>query len=112
MNSRGLLDLIISLLPGLKITERILLLQTFENEEQLYVQSKQDIESIINRSISFWDISEIQEKAGRIDTLCRMRSIKWVSWADIDYPPLLREMYDPPSVIYFRGILPIRKDRF
>jgi DNA processing protein len=51
-------------------------------------------------------MSEIQEKAGRVDTICRMRSIKWVSWTDVEYPPLLRELYDPPSILYYKGILP------
>jgi DNA processing protein len=35
-----------------------------------------------------------------------MRSIKWVSWEDENYPPLLRESYDPPAVIFYRGELP------
>jgi len=106
-NSRGLLDLVISLLPGIRITEKLTLLQAFDNEDQLFVQSKKEIEEILKRELNyFWDISEIREKAGRIDTTCRMRSIKWVSWADYDYPPLLRESYDPPPVIFYRGILP------
>ncbi|MCL2410289.1 MAG: DNA-processing protein DprA [Treponema sp.] len=104
---RGLLDLIISLLPGLRLTEKIILLNTFDTTDQLFVQSKRDIEKIINRQLaSFWDISEISEKCARIDTVCKMRSVSWVSWNDTDYPPLLREMHDPPSVIYWRGALP------
>jgi len=107
MTERGLLDLIISLLPGLKITEKISLLRVFENEEKLFIQSKRSIEEIINRQLNeFWDITEIHEKAGSIDTTCRMRSIKWVSWNDADYPPLLRESYDPPAVIFYMGKLP------
>ena len=107
MNKRGLLDLTISLLPELRLAEKILLLQNFESEEDLYVQSKRDIEVIINRYLNeFWDITEIRDRAGRIDTICKMRSIKWVSWTEEEYPPLLREMYDPPSVIYFIGNLP------
>jgi len=107
MIKRGLLDLTISLLPDLKLTEKILLLQNFEREEDLYVQSKRDIETVINRQLKeFWDITEIRDRAGRIDTICKMRSIKWVSWTEAEYPPLLREMYDPPSVIYYLGILP------
>ncbi|MCL2758983.1 MAG: DNA-processing protein DprA [Treponema sp.] len=103
----GLLPLIISLLPGIKITDKIILLQTFNSEDELFVQSKKNIEEILNRKIDdFWDISEIAEKAGRIDTVCRMRSIKWVSWTEMDYPPLLRETYDPPAVIFYRGLLP------
>jgi len=104
---RSLLDLIISLLPDLKLTERILMLERFDSEEELFIQSKRDIELIINRELkNFWDISEIKERAGRIDTICKMRSIKWVSWKEEGYPPLLREIYDPPSVIYYIGALP------
>jgi DNA processing protein len=107
MNDRGLLDLIISLLPDVRLTEKICLLNAFDHENDLFVQSKRDIEEILKRELrQFWDIGEIQDKAGRIDTICKMRSIKWVSWTSGDYPPLLREMYDPPSVIFFRGNLP------
>lgn len=107
MNERGLLDLIISLLPGLKVTDKISMLDFFNREEELYVQSRRDIEEIIRHELKqFWDINEIRDKAGRIDTICEMRSIKWVSWTDSEYPPLLRETYDPPPVIYYRGRLP------
>jgi len=107
MNKRGLLDLIISLLPCLKAHDKISLLAFFNTEEDLYVQSKKNIEAILKHEIkTFWDINEIREKAGRIDTICEMRSIKWVSWIESEYPPLLREMYDPPLVVFYRGILP------
>ncbi|MCL2805361.1 MAG: DNA-processing protein DprA [Treponema sp.] len=107
MNERCFEDLVISLLPGLRLTERIVLLQVFDSVDKLFVQSKRDIELILNRELQyFWDITEIIEKAGRIDTICKMKSIKWVSWTDDEYPPLLRECYDPPAVIFYRGILP------
>ena len=107
MNKRGLLDLVISLLPGLKITDKISLLQIFNDEDKLFVQSKRSMEEILNHGLpEFWDITEIHEKAGSIDTTCRMRSINWVSWNDADYPPLLRESYDPPAVIFYMGKLP------
>ena len=107
MSKRGLLDLIISLLPGLKITDKISLLQAFDDEEKLFVQTKRSMEEILNHELrEFWDITEIHEKAGSIDTGCRMRSINWVSWNDTDYPPLLRETYDPPAVIFYMGKLP------
>jgi len=107
MSNRGMLDLIISLLPGIRLTEKIKLLETFDQTEQIFVQSKRDIEVIINRPLKeFWDIIEISDKAGRIDTICGMRSIKWTSWSEAEYPPMLREIYDPPSVIFYRGSLP------
>ncbi|MDR0323148.1 MAG: DNA-processing protein DprA [Treponema sp.] len=105
--TRGLLDLIISILPGLTLKEKIKLLNSFDNEEELYFQSKKNIEGLLNRKVKKdWDISEIRNKADRIDTICGIRSIKWVSWSSEEYPPLLREIYDPPAVIYYRGSLP------
>ena len=77
MDNRGLLDLIISLLSEIRITEKIQLIKAFECEEDLFLQSRNDIEMIINRRLkNFWDVREIQDKAGCIDTTCRMRGIK------------------------------------
>jgi len=107
MNDRGLLDLIISLLPGLKAKDRITMLKSFNHEEELFVRSKRDIEELLKREIrEYWDINEFRDKADRIDTICRMRSIKWISWTESEYPPLLREIYDPPAVLFYRGCLP------
>jgi len=107
MDNRGLLDLIISLLPGINMSDRIKLIQTVNHEEELYLYTKRQIEELLNREIKkYWEINDIRDRADRIDTMCKMRSVKWVSWADIDYPPLLREIYDPPTVIYFKGSLP------
>jgi DNA processing protein len=32
--------------------------------------------------------------------------IRTVTWTDADYPALLKEIYGPPPVLYFRGTLP------
>jgi len=107
MDNRGLLDLIISLLPGISIVDRIKLIQAINHEEELYLCTKRQIEELLNRKIKkYWEINDVRDRADRIDTMCKMRSIKWVSWASVDYPPLLREIYDPPAVIYFKGSLP------
>jgi DNA processing protein len=36
----------------------------------------------------------------------RIRGINMVSWYSPLYPPLLREIYDPPVLLFFRGKLP------
>jgi DNA processing protein len=107
MNSRGITDLIISMIPGLKACEKIEIIDTINNEDDLLLKSKSDIEEILNRKLyRTFDINELRDKADRIDTVSRMRFIKWVSYADTEYPPLLREIYDPPAVLFFRGLLP------
>jgi len=107
MNDLGLLDLIISLMPELTAKEKINILNLFKCEEDLLILSKNHIEEIINRKINKnWDVSDIRDKADSIDTICKIRSIKWVSFSNASYPPLLREIYDPPAVIFYKGILP------
>ncbi|MDR2596202.1 MAG: DNA-processing protein DprA [Treponema sp.] len=107
MNERGLLDLIISLMPGLAAKEKIRILNLFKCEEDILILSKEHIEEMLKRKINKnWDINDIRDKADRIDTICKIRSIKWVSYINVSYPPLLREIYDPPTVIFYKGILP------
>jgi len=107
MNRRGLLDLYISLLPRLMPAEKVNMLQTFECEDDLVLQTRESMENFLERRINnFWDIDKIRAQAEQIETVHRNRSINWVSWNNAAYPPLLREMYDPPAVIYYRGSLP------
>ena len=108
MNNQGLLDLMIATLPGLNPIDKINLLKTFDCENDFVIQSKRNIEEILNKELKkFWDVNVIQAKAEKITSLCLARSINWVSWNDmLAYPPLLREIYDPPPVIFYRGSLP------
>jgi len=107
MGERGLLDLIIARLPGLSFRERITLCESLGAERDLVQKSKLDIESLIGRRLaSGWDIDLIRMLAERDAHTANLRGINWVSWLSPEYPPLLREIYDPPSVLFFRGRLP------
>jgi DNA processing protein len=102
-----MLDLYISLLPRLMPAEKVSMLEAFECEDDLVLQTREDMEHFLGRKINnFWDIDKIREQAEQIETVHRKRSINWVSWNNAAYPPLLREMYDPPAVVYYRGCLP------
>ena len=107
MGKRSFLDLIISFLPGLAPSEKITLLNAVETEEELFIKTQRQIEELLCRHIkNYWDINDIRDKADRIDTFCGLRSIKWVSWTNDNFPPLLREIYDSPAVLYYKGNLP------
>ena len=107
MNNRGLLDIIISLIPAIRPVDRIYLLQKFDGEDDFILQSKREIEKILNIRIhSGFDIDGIRAIAEKTASVCMKRSIHWVSYNDAEYPPLLREIYDPPSVIFYKGKLP------
>jgi DNA processing protein len=95
----NLLDLIICRIPGLKANERVELIKKFDSEDDLSVFiNMSDI-----RSIKMSDIRAMAEKdADRAKKL----GIRIVSWREESYPPLLREIYDPPALLFYRGVLP------
>jgi DNA processing protein len=107
MGERGLLDLMIARLPELSIREKILLCELLESEQDLIEKSRNDIETIINRRLAnWWDNDDIRLLAERDVEKARLRGIKWLSWQNVEYPPLLREIYDPPVLLFYLGSLP------
>jgi DNA processing protein len=108
---RGLLDLIIARIPGLSPAERVKLCEKFEKEEEISVLSKKDIEKSIGRSEGMtarfpWSMDQLRFLAEKDEKAARLRGINWVSWVSGAYPPLLREIYDPPALLFYRGVFP------
>jgi DNA processing protein len=106
-SARGLLDLVIARIPGLAVNERGKLCREFDREEEINVLSKGDLERFLDRPLRQpWTMEQIRALAEKDAEAARLRGIGWVSLASPDYPPLLREMYDPPVTIFYRGRLP------
>ena len=107
MDNRSFLDLLISCIPGLAPKDRVSLSEKFEREEDLIRLTKEEAEMSIGHILKyFWNIDDIRAIAERNAQICKSRSIEWVSWKEEAYPPLLREIYDPPVGLYYRGQLP------
>ena len=107
MDKRGLLDLLISRLPGLGGKDKICLSDALDCEGDLINKSKGDIEHILGSKLEFfWDIDVIRALAEQDERTSRLRGLAWVSWPQAAYPPLLREIYDPPVALFYRGCLP------
>jgi len=107
MVERGFLDLMLSRLNELSQREKILLCESFNTEQDLIQKSRTDIEAIIGHELAaFWDADAIRALAERDGKAARLRGINWVSWRSPAYPPLLREIYDPPVALFFKGALP------
>jgi DNA processing protein len=105
---RGLLDLIIQQIPGYSGARRIRLCKEFDREEALTALSREDVYRILGtpRRDFPWDMDALRFKAEKDAAMARQRGIQWVSYAENTYPPLLREIYDPPVVLFYRGTLP------
>jgi len=107
MSERGLLDLIVARLPGISAREKILLCDSLDGESDPVLKSRPETESLLRRRLdSWWDADMVRMLAERDAQKARLQGIDWVSWVDPGYPPLLREIYDPPVVLFYRGILP------
>jgi DNA processing protein len=106
MAERWFLSLIISCLPDLSCREKITLCESLGDESDLLQKSRSDIEALIGRALNAWDADSPRRAAERAAEKARARGINIVSWQSPLYPPLLREIYDPPVLLFFRGKLP------
>ncbi|GHU01711.1 DNA processing protein DprA [Spirochaetia bacterium] len=107
MTNRGLTDLLISRIPGISSVDRILLCKRFDREEDIWGLSKTDVEELTGRRIFHaWNMDKVRAKAERDAMLAGRRGIAYISYTDETYPPQLREIYDPPAVLFYRGMLP------
>ena len=108
LTDRLMLNLIIQRIPGLRIQEKNMLSQKFENMADFLALSVKDIEAIVKRQLNRekWTMEKIKIQAESDYKTAKRQGIKIVSVHDPDYPPLLREIYDPPSVLFYRGVLP------
>jgi DNA processing protein len=107
MNKRGLLDLVINRIPCLQAREKLLLGAKFDREDDFYLLSKGDIGKIIARPLkSSWTMDALRSQAEKDAAASRLRGIGYISYGDDEYPPLLREIFDPPLLLFYRGILP------
>jgi len=104
----NLLDLMICLIPGLKANERVELIKKFDKEDDFSLLSIGDIESLIGRVLegARWKMSDIRVMAEKDAEKARKLGIRIVSWREESYPPLCREIYDPPALLFYRGVLP------
>ena len=105
---KDLLDLMICRIPALRGEERIELQKKFDKEDDFSVLSKKDLENLLGRYVKSrsWKMSDIRLLAEKDAAVSAKLGIHLVSWREKAYPPLLREIYDPPALLFYRGILP------
>ena len=103
-----LLELVICRIPGLKGNERIRLVKEVNRIDDFLSLSKGDIENKIERFLGPQPLNmkDALAKAEKDAGLCARSGMRRVSWREQAYPPLLREIFDPPLVLFYRGSLP------
>ena len=89
-------------LKGLSLPERLWLLQNFGDPEEIYQAEPKRCPGGMGNALEDKDLT----KARRIAALCDEENIRILTYADADYPEKLRNIEDPPLVLYCKGELP------
>ena len=93
---------------GLGDRGRMLLLQRFADAEDVYFAETGEYARV--EGLSPEAISSLQEKslaeAEQILADCQRENIRILTWQDALYPKRLKNIADPPVVLYYKGSLP------
>lgn len=92
----------------LSCAEKAFLAKKLDNLESLTVLSIEDICLILGRVIRTrcWEPEKLDSLVERDLSLIQRFGIGFVSVMSAAYPPLLREIHDPPFAVFWRGTLP------
>jgi DNA processing protein len=92
----------------LRPREKRLLLEMFDGAEPLFRLSLSDLGRLVGRKLStrLWDPAAILRSAERTGKFLTENGMGSIFYRDSTYPPQLREIYDPPVTLFYRGTLP------
>lgn len=93
---------------GLSLRSKLLLLEHFASPEDIYFADTE--EYLLVEGLGKEQAEKLSNKSmARVDEImgvCREKSIRIVTMQDAEYPVRLRNIYEPPCLLYVRGKLP------
>ncbi|MDR1095626.1 MAG: DNA-processing protein DprA [Spirochaetaceae bacterium] len=91
---------------GINRKDRFMLFETARTEAALNALDKGRIEEITGRQLrGSPDIDKAKAAAEKTVKIAGCKGIKMAHYYMEEYPPLLRESYEPPVLLYYRGVL-------
>lgn len=108
MTTETLLALAINRISALRANEKTTLAEVVDTVSLYEAMDQRMIGQIIGRSLRPLAISTLDtlKAAERDFTFCMQRNIAIIPVWDQRYPPPLREIFDPPFMVFVRGTLP------
>ncbi len=99
------LHILISLIPGISLRERLLLAEMFPETARLSALDSKDITNIVGRKLRSapYSVKTLLPKVEKIQKYLEHSPVQALWIWDSGYPPQLREIYDPPCLLYLRG---------
>ena len=92
-------------LRGISLFEKHKLLQKFHSPQKLFVAAEAEL-CMLSPKVRAALSNPSLDAAERIVNLCRQSRIGILSYADESYPQNLRNIEDPPLILYYKGTLP------
>ena len=89
-------------LKGISLFVKRQLLEKFRDPEEIYLAEAGAFPQELREALQEKDLTGAME----IERQCSRQNIGIVTYADATYPERLRNIEDPPMVLYFRGQLP------
>jgi len=101
----NILEIYVSRIPGISTKERLALLDIFNSYEDIIRYTAKDLRHILNHKINSlrFNSTVIQFETEEIVKKIYNSDIKLLSFRSEKYPVSLREIYDPPFILYKRG---------
>jgi len=102
----------LSSLPGLQNRSKLLLLHHFADPEEVYFAAAEAYEGIEELPAPQRALLENKSMARAEEILseCAKKEIFLITMADSTYPARLKNIYDPPILLYGRGKMPLFDD--
>jgi len=97
--------LALSLTPGLGPTKARKLAEHFGSSEAVFRASLTELESTGTKAVSAQSLATAKSMELAREEMARAADacVTLVSVADTTYPPRLKQIYDPPAILYVRG---------
>lgn len=93
-------------LPGLKGPERLALLRHFGSPEDIFFADREELLLAEGLSPAQAELDHDLSAADRILADCQRLGQRIMTIQDAEYPQRLRNIFDPPLVLYVRGRMP------
>ena len=94
--------------PNLHDGSKMLLLQHFRDAEEIYFaddQTLRHIPGLGSDALAALENKSLQEAQHILD-ICSRKKLNILTYQDAAYPAKLKNIYDPPMVLYYKGRLP------
>lgn len=100
-----LLRLMLAGATFLTTKEKTVLQNNLDGSASFALYSIEDISRLVRRVIrrATWNGAERLAQAQREARVLDALGIRWTAWDSADFPALLREMADPPYLLFYRG---------